>query len=131
MPQVDQPRREVYGTFSGPINPDAVQRIFNQFAIVSNPTNNIEHVHFLFQSIGGSVGDGVALYNFFRAFTVPLTPYNCGNVASIATIAYLGGARAQGKQVRHVRSTPDPDSIRFATADRSNASTHSRCHGGG
>jgi ATP-dependent Clp protease protease subunit len=44
----------------------------------------------MFQSHGGFIGDGIALYNFYRAFTTPLTLYNTGSVDSIAVIAFLG-----------------------------------------
>lgn len=50
----------------------------------------VPHVHLLFQSTGGNIGDGLCLYSYFRALTVDLTLYNGGTVASIATIAYLG-----------------------------------------
>lgn len=47
-------------------------------------------LHLQFQSTGGFIGDGVFLYNFFRALTLDLTIYNSGSVASIAAIAFLG-----------------------------------------
>jgi len=50
----------------------------------------VRHVHLLFQTAGGFVGDGVALYNYFKALPIELTIYNSGAVASIGVIAYLG-----------------------------------------
>jgi ATP-dependent Clp protease protease subunit len=50
-------------------------------------------VHLLFQSPGGLVGDGVFLYNYFRAVPFDLYLYNVGQVSSIGTIAFLGGHR--------------------------------------
>ena len=50
----------------------------------------VAHVHLLFQSNGGTVGDGLCLYNFFRSLPISLTFYNTGSVASVAAIAYLG-----------------------------------------
>jgi ATP-dependent Clp protease, protease subunit len=47
----------------------------------------------LFQSTGGTVSDGVCLYNFFRSLPIGLTLYNSGSVASIAVIAYLGAKK--------------------------------------
>jgi ATP-dependent Clp protease, protease subunit len=47
-------------------------------------------VHLFFHSTGGFVGDGMALYNYFRALPVDLTLYNPGVIASIGVIAYLG-----------------------------------------
>ena len=82
---------EVYGIFSGPITADTVARIVNGLTTAS--ANNVRHVHMLFHSTGGNVGDGVTLYNIFRALPFELTLYNSGIVASIAVIAYLGGRR--------------------------------------
>jgi ATP-dependent Clp protease, protease subunit len=79
---------DVYAVFSDNINQGSVQRIFNAFAI--GMANKIQHVHLLFQSWGGYVGDGVCLYNFFKTLPIDLTIYNAGAVQSIALIAYLG-----------------------------------------
>ncbi len=48
------------------------------------------HVHILFQSLGGSIGDGIYLYNLFRAVPFDLSLYNAGTLASIAAVAYFG-----------------------------------------
>jgi ATP-dependent Clp protease protease subunit len=77
----------IYGTFSGPINQDTVQRIING---VTSIMGAVKHLHVLFNSSGGFIGDGICLYNFFRALTIDLTLYNGGSVASIATVAFLG-----------------------------------------
>lgn len=53
----------------------------------------VQKVHLFFQSSGGGVGDGIALYNFFKALPIDLTIYNPGNIYSIATIAYLGAQK--------------------------------------
>ena len=88
VPKPSQPSNEVYGVFAGPIDQSAVGRIANAAAISSS--NGVTHVHLAFQSSGGTVGDGVALYNLFRAFPIPLTLYNIGSVASAGVLAYLG-----------------------------------------
>jgi ATP-dependent Clp protease protease subunit len=84
---------DVYAAFTGSIDQAAVQRIVQNMASATVPENKIGHVHLLWQSTGGFVGDGVFLYNFFRSFTVDLTIYNAGSVSSIATIAYLGAKK--------------------------------------
>jgi ATP-dependent protease ClpP protease subunit len=61
---------EVYGIFCWPISQDSVQKIFAAIATASQ--NNVKHIHLLFQSIGGSVSDGIALYNFFKTAPVDL-----------------------------------------------------------
>jgi ATP-dependent Clp protease, protease subunit len=82
---------EIYAVFNGPMDQEAVTRIFNGFTAAS--TNSVKQFHLLFQSQGGGIGESIALYNFFRALTFDLTLYNTGTVASGATIAYLGAKK--------------------------------------
>lgn len=82
---------DVYAAFVGVIDQPAAQRIVQ--GITTAMANRVTHLHLLFQSAGGFVGDGVFLYNFFRALSLPLTIYNLGGVYSIGTIAYLGAER--------------------------------------
>src|SRR4051794_30276298 len=92
MTDVAQPvAQEIYAAFAGQIDQGAVQRIFQSFA--GAMTNKISGVHLLFQSAGGFIGDGVCLYNFFRAMPIDLTLYNAGSVCSAAVIAYLGAKK--------------------------------------
>ncbi len=79
---------EVYVVFSGQINSESLTKMTNGMAFASG--NNVRHVHLMFHSVGGFVGDGIALYNLFRALPFDLTLYNPGIVASIGTIAFLG-----------------------------------------
>jgi ATP-dependent Clp protease protease subunit len=79
---------ELYASFVGQIGTDAVQRIAKAFDIAM--TQKVSHVHLFFQSTGGWVNDGVALYNYFKALPIELTLYNPGVVSSIAVVAYLG-----------------------------------------
>lgn len=85
---VAPPKNEVYGFFAGVIDQQAVQRICNGIAVASS--NNVDHIHLLMQSTGGHPGDGICLYNLFRNLNTGLTVYNCGQISSIATLAYLG-----------------------------------------
>jgi ATP-dependent Clp protease protease subunit len=82
------PRPPVYATFSGQIDQVNAQKLINALIVGSGQYG---HIHLLFQSHGGFIGDGVCLYNFFRAYTTELTLYNTGAVSSMAAIAYLGG----------------------------------------
>jgi ATP-dependent Clp protease, protease subunit len=84
---------EVYGIFCSAINQETANKIANTMSIASN--QNVQHVHLLFQSIGGSVSDGIFLYNLFKALPIKLTLYNAGQISSIAAVAYLG---AQGRK---------------------------------
>jgi ATP-dependent protease ClpP protease subunit len=77
-----------WGTFAGLINQDGIGRIFQACAVASQRGYTV--LHLVFQSAGGVVGDGIALYNYFRALPIELHLYNAGTVASIAVLAYLG-----------------------------------------
>ena len=85
-----QPPNEVYGIFAGAIDQAAVGRVGNAIAIACS--NRVTHIHLAFQTSGGTVPDGVALYNVFRSLPVSLTLYNIGTIASAGVIAYLGAA---------------------------------------
>ncbi len=78
----------IYATFIGGIDQQSTQRIFQGLATAT--AKGIQHVHLLFQSAGGIIGDGIALYNFFRTLPIELSLYNVGTVASVGAIAYLG-----------------------------------------
>ncbi len=90
-PSAPSPALQAYGVFSDNINQASVQRIFAVFAGAME--RKFTHVHLLFQSIGGSVGDGICLYNFFKSLPLNLTIYNPGNVHSSAVVAYLGAKK--------------------------------------
>jgi ATP-dependent Clp protease protease subunit len=87
-PSAPSPPLQAYGVFSDNINQATVQRIFVNFAGAME--RKFTHVHLLFHSIGGTPGDGICLYNFFKSLPLNLTIYNAGTVHSAAVIAYLG-----------------------------------------
>jgi ATP-dependent Clp protease protease subunit len=78
---------EAYVVFCGPINEENSKKLTD---CLTTATAKNQNIHLLFQSSGGSVGDGICLYNFFKTLPVELTVYNVGSVCSIAVIAYLG-----------------------------------------
>jgi len=80
---------EIYGVFAGPIEQASSQKIVSNLAGATQ--RGVKHAHVLFQSSGGSVADGVFLYNLFRTLPIEITLYNGGQVCSAALIAYLGG----------------------------------------
>jgi ATP-dependent Clp protease protease subunit len=115
MPENTLPK-DVYGVFCLGINQESAQKLANTFSIASN--GGVENIHLLWQSTGGSVSDGIFLYNYFRSLPLNLILYNVGQVSSIATVAYLG---AKGRKVSASatfmlhRSTNSPQ---FATASK-------------
>jgi ATP-dependent Clp protease protease subunit len=107
---------EIYAVFCGGIDQASAQKLVSSLSVAS--VNNVKHIHLLFQSAGGFVGDGVFLYNLFRSVPVELTLYNVGQISSAGVIAYLG-AKSR-KTTRHAtfmihRSNNSPQ---FATARR-------------
>lgn len=107
--------------FCGQIDQAAVQRIFQ--GVGAAMMNKVTHLHAIFQTSGGFVGDGVCLFNFFKTCPLDITLYNIGSVVSIGTIAYLGAKKrktsARASFMIH-RSTNSPQ---FATASRLQAVT--------
>lgn len=83
-------KKSIYLTFSAIIDQLAVQRFF---ACIAGATQEgYTDIHILMQTMGGNIGDGVCLYNYFQSlYLTTLTIYNCGNVCSAGVIAYLGG----------------------------------------
>jgi ATP-dependent Clp protease, protease subunit len=78
----------IYASLAGPVDQSMVQRLFQFMAIAIN--GGVKEVHAVFQSTGGMIGEGVALYNYFRSLPIDLRFYNVGSISSIAVIAYLG-----------------------------------------
>lgn len=113
----------VYAVFAGPIDQAAVQRIFA--GITTATANKIESIHLLFQSYGGTVSDGVCLYNFFRSLPLNLILYNVGNVSSAATIAFLGANKRKTSAYATFMIHRTQSPAQAATAERLHAITHS------
>lgn len=82
---------DYYITFCSGIDQASVQRLMLLIDVATQ--QEAKAIHLLFQSTGGTVGDGVCLYNFFKNLPVHLSIYNMGSVQSIATVAYLGAKR--------------------------------------
>src|SRR5438552_18583391 len=105
--QTSQPD-EVYGMFCGLIDQPAAQRIMHGINIATQTGKT--RVHLLLQSTGGSIGDGICLYNYFRSCPIGLSIYNLGQLSSIAVIAYLGAsdrvATANATFMLHQAITP-------------------------
>jgi ATP-dependent Clp protease, protease subunit len=90
QPPLSQLPQVIYASIAGPVDQAMTQRVFNTFAIGIN--GGVKTVRSILRSAGGGIGDGVALYNYFRAVPIDLHFYNIGTVASIGVIAFLGAA---------------------------------------
>lgn len=82
---------EIWLTFSGQINEATNHQIVSHFcAAIERKAHTI---HFLIQSPGGVIADGVALYNYLINLPVNLITYNIGGVKSVAVLPFLAGKR--------------------------------------
>src|ERR1700745_346826 len=105
---------EIHAIFCGGIDQANAQKAVNGLAQAMG--GKAKHVHLLFQSAGGYVGDGVFLYNLFRTIPIEITLYNAGQISSAGVLAYLGAnSRVTSRTATFIlhRSTKSPQ---FATA---------------
>jgi len=79
---------EIFATFSGGIDSGGVQRFLTGITQASG--NGVKSLHLFFHSSGGTISDGICLYNYFRSVPIEMSIYNAGSVASAAVIAFLG-----------------------------------------
>src|ERR1700730_9450580 len=82
------PPEELYAIFCGEINQGNTQKLVQGLTTVHSMA--VKHLHVLFHSWGGFVGDGVFIYNLLKDFPMEITLYNAGQVASAAVLAFLG-----------------------------------------
>lgn len=83
--------KEIWVIFAGVLDSN-IARGLNE-VLVRAQDAKIEQIHFLIQSPGGNVGEGIYFYNVLRNFPIPVTTYNSGFVGSAGVLAYLGGKR--------------------------------------
>jgi ATP-dependent protease ClpP protease subunit len=77
----------IYVKFSSPINPQTAQ---NLMTFLSNQINvGQKEFYFLISSPGGSVNDGIVLYNFIKALPAKIIMHNIGIIDSIANVIFL------------------------------------------
>src|SRR6266576_2657626 len=88
------PPENVYGIFCGDINANNTARLVHNLTLASNL--RVKHVHLLFQSWGGFVGDGIFIYTLLGSFDFDVTVYNAGQVASAGVLAFLGAKHREG-----------------------------------
>jgi ATP-dependent Clp protease protease subunit len=80
----------VYLSFSAEISAQTTESLI---AALANCANNpeVEQVHLLLSTPGGSVMHGMNLYNVMRAMPFRITTHNVGNVDSIGNAVFLAG----------------------------------------
>jgi ATP-dependent Clp protease, protease subunit len=61
--------------------------------LVNAASDNVTRIHTLIQSPGGTINEGIFLYEFFRSFPVEVVAYNGGHIGSASLSAYLGARK--------------------------------------
>jgi ATP-dependent Clp protease, protease subunit len=113
-PAAPQIPKIVYAAFCGGIEQATARKVVSSLTLAMG--GKVEHVHLLFQSAGGYVGDGVFLYNFFRSIPIKVTLYNVGQVSSAGVVAYLGAKSRQTTRNATFMLHRSTNSPQFATA---------------
>jgi ATP-dependent protease ClpP protease subunit len=101
--------KEIWVTCVGVLDV-SIARSFSQL-LVNAASDNVTRIHTLIQSPGGTINEGVFLYEFFKSFPVEVVAYNGGHVGSASLLAYLGARKryvaSNGTFLMH-RTKPAP-----------------------
>jgi ATP-dependent Clp protease, protease subunit len=81
----------VYVSFSAEINPNTTESLIATFANLAN--QGVKQVHLLISTPGGTVMNGMNLYNVLRGMPFELITHNVGNVDSIGNAVFLAGSK--------------------------------------
>lgn len=81
--------KTVYISFSAEINANTTESLLAAMASCSN--GGTAEVHLLISTPGGTVMNGMNLYNVLRALPFKLVTHNVGNVDSIGNAVFLAG----------------------------------------
>jgi ATP-dependent Clp protease, protease subunit len=81
----------VYVSFSAEINANTTESLIATMANLAN--QGVPDVYLLLSTPGGTVMNGMNLYNVMRAMPFTLTTHNVGNVDSIGNAVFLAGER--------------------------------------
>ena len=103
------PTKEIWVTCVGVLDIQ-IARSFSQL-LVNAASDKVTRIHTLIQSPGGTINEGIFLYEFFRSFPVEVVAYNGGHIGSASLSAYLGARKryvcSNGTFLVH-RSKPAP-----------------------
>ena len=81
------PSITLYCSFTGVIDPNSAQRIAAMFNHAHN--NGFKTIYVCFNSPGGTVNDGIFLYNHIVGLPIHVIMHNVGTVGSIAAAIYV------------------------------------------
>lgn len=87
--QAALPTATVYVSFSAEIVPHTTESLLALLAQFAN--QRVQNVYLMVSTPGGSVMNGMNLYNVLRGMPFHLTTHNVGNVDSIGNAVFLAG----------------------------------------
>ena len=106
-----KPGDTAYLGFTGVIDSQTVTRIAAAFNQAVNL--GVSDIYFCFSSMGGYIGDGVALYNHLRGLPINLTAHNTGSLSSVAVNVFVAAetrlCSAHSMFMMHPTTQPLPE----------------------
>ncbi len=90
-PQPITPPPTGYVSFSAEINPSTTESLIALFSDLIN--KGMRDIYLMLSTPGGTVMNGMNLYNVLRGLPITLTTHNVGNVDSIGNAIFLAGER--------------------------------------
>lgn len=103
------PRTDAYIRFMGAVDPPRVAKLFH--AIDEKIAAGVQRIHLLLNTPGGSVEQGIAVYNYLRGAPVEVVTHNFGTVDSIGIVIFCAGKKRLS--VPHARFLLHPIAIQF------------------
>lgn len=91
MPNLPQDAPSVYVSFSAEINPNTTESLIAAMSHCAN--QRVRQVNLLLATPGGSVVNGLNLYNVLKGMPFELVTHNSGNVDSIGQMVFLAGKK--------------------------------------
>lgn len=76
-------------SFISHVDAQTAQALVSTLAQCAN--NGHDEIHLMMSTPGGSVADGIAIYNMMCAFPVPIHTYNTGTCDSIGNVLFAAG----------------------------------------
>lgn len=83
--------RPICVSFNAPVSPNTASPLMAVLAQYASGGH--DEIHLLLSTPGGTVADGITLYNFIRSLPTRVVTYNLGSVNSIGNVVYQAGAR--------------------------------------
>jgi ATP-dependent Clp protease protease subunit len=100
---------DLFVRFLAPVIPQTTAQLFG--VVDAALKQNVERLHLLLSSPGGSVFHGLSVYNFLRGAPVEVHTYNFGSVDSIGVVIFCAGSRRLS--VPHARFLIHPVQFNF------------------